>query len=54
MKCYFCKLHVNEKRKTTFYAFVPRKNGKSKKVRWCKSCEENRADQIDQFLKENQ
>jgi hypothetical protein len=54
MKCFFCKQHVNEKRKTTYYAHVPRKNGSLKKVRWCKPCNESKADQIDQFLKGTQ
>ena len=51
MKCYFCKQHVNEKRKTTYYAFVPCKNGNSKKMRWCKPCNDTKPDQIDQLLK---
>ena len=54
MKCFFCKQHVNEKRKTTFYAHVQRKNGTYKKVRWCKSCDETKATEIDNLLKENE
>jgi hypothetical protein len=53
MKCFFCKAHVNEKRQTTVYAFVSRKNGTMKKVRWCKPCDESKAEQIDQFLRES-
>lgn len=53
MRCFFCKAHVNEKRQTTCYAHVVRKNGSMKKVRWCKPCDETKAEQIDQFLREN-
>jgi hypothetical protein len=53
MKCSFCEQYVNEKRQTTYYTFVPRKNGTMKKVRWCKQCDESKADQIDQFLREH-
>jgi hypothetical protein len=52
MKCFFCKAHDNEKRMTTYYAFVTRKNGTRRKVRWCRSCDESKADQIEQFLRE--
>jgi hypothetical protein len=52
MRCAFCKQHVNEKRVTTYYTHVARKNGSWKKVRWCRSCDETKADQIDQFLRE--
>jgi len=52
MKCYFCKAHVNEKRQTTCYTFVPRKNGSLKKVRWCKPCDTMKANEIDNFLKD--
>lgn len=51
MKCFFCKSHVNVRRVTTFYAYVPRRNGSRKKVRWCKPCDEKKAEQIDVFLK---
>jgi hypothetical protein len=51
MRCAFCRKHVNEKRHTTYYAHVPRKNGSWKKVRWCKPCDEKKAEQIDVFLK---
>ena len=51
MRCFFCKRHVNEKRRTTYYTSVPRKNGNMKKLRWCKPCDETRADEIDRFLK---
>ena len=53
MKCFFCKTHVNEKRQTTCYTFVPRKNGSLKKVRWCKPCDTMKANEIDNFLKES-
>jgi hypothetical protein len=52
MNCAFCKRHVNEKRMTTYYAHVARKNGTRRKVRWCQSCDEGKADQIEQFLRE--
>jgi hypothetical protein len=54
MRCSFCKQYVNENRRTTFYTFVPCKNGTMKKVRWCKPCQETRADQIDKFLREHE
>jgi hypothetical protein len=52
MRCAFCKQHVNEKRVTTYYAHVARKNGTLRKVRWCQPCDESKAEQIEQFLRE--
>lgn len=47
----FLQAYVNEKRQTTCYAFVQRKNGTSKKIRWCKPCDETKANEIDNLLK---
>src|SRR5689334_899408 len=54
MKCHFCKKHVNEKRQTTFYAFVPGKSGQRKKVRWCKPCDETKTNEIDKLFEGGQ
>lgn len=52
MRCAFCKSHVNEKRVTTYYAVVPRRNGARRKVRWCQPCDVSQAEQIDHVLRE--
>ena len=53
MRCRFCNSHVNEKRVTTYHAHVASKNGALRKVRWCKPCDETKADEIDRYLRKH-